>query len=267
MTPVQTTPDPEQRPSNARMYDYFLGGYHNFAIDRAAAERVLAVEPDFALFLRANRAFLRRVVTFAVNAGSRQFLDLGAGIPTVGSVHEVAQAIDPACRVVYVDNDPIAVALSQDILADNSDAVTIQADVLRPEQILQHPDLSRMLDLGQPMALLVVAFLHLVPDDEEALRIVRFFRDAMAPGSYVAVTHATGSFTPERSARTNTVYNQATSPVTLRTLDQMGRFFEGFELIEPGIVPTPSWRPESRDDLFASEPERGQAFAGVGRKP
>src|SRR3954447_23134051 len=117
MTSARRTPDPEQRPSNARMYDFFLGGYHNFAIDRTAAERVLAVEPDFALLLRANRAFLRRAVTFAVNAGVRQFLDLGAGIPTVGSVHEVAQAIDPSSRVVYVDNDPIAVALSEDILA------------------------------------------------------------------------------------------------------------------------------------------------------
>ena len=115
--------------------------------------------------------------------------------------------------------------------------------------------------------MLLVAFLHLVPDDDAALHVVRFFRDAMASGSYVAIAHATGSFTPERSARTNTVYNQATSRVTLRTLEQMLQFFEGFELVEPGIVPTPSWRPESGDDLFANEPERGQAFAGVGRKP
>jgi hypothetical protein len=249
------------------MYDYFLGGFHNFAIDRVAAERVLAVEPDFALLLRANRAFLRRAVTFAVNQGVRQFLDLGAGIPTVGSVHEIAQSIDPASRVVYVDNDPIAVALSQDILANTPDAVTIQADVKRPDDILRNADCSRMLELNRPVAVLLVAFLHLVPDDAEALRIVRFFRDTIASGSYIAITHATGTFTPERSARTNTVYNQATSPVTLRTLEQMQEFFDGLELVEPGIVPTPSWRPESSYDLFASEPERGQAFAGVGRKP
>jgi hypothetical protein len=259
--------DPEQRPSNARMYDYFLGGYHNFAIDRAAAERVLAVEPDFALLLRANRAFLRRAVSFVVDQGVRQFLDLGAGIPTVGSVHEVAQAIDPATRVVYVDNDPIAVALSQDILANTPDAVTVQADIKRPDEILRNADCIRMLELDQPVAVLLVAFLHLVPDDTEALRIVRYFRDKIASGSYIAITHATGIYNPERSARTNTVYNQATSPVTLRTMEQMQQFFEGLELVEPGIVPTPSWRPESDYDLFAREPERGQAFAAVGRKP
>ncbi len=249
------------------MYDYFLGGYHNFAIDRVAAERVLAVEPDFALLLRANRAFLRRAVTFAVNEGVRQFLDLGAGIPTVGSVHEVAQAIDPSSRVVYVDNDPIAVALSQDILANTPEAVTIQADVKRPDDILQNADCTRMLQLDQPVAVLLVAFLHLVPNDEDALRIVQSFRDNIASGSYIAITQATGTFTPERSARTNTVYSQATAPVTLRALEQMERFFDGLELVEPGIVPTPSWRPESSYDLFAAEPERGQAFAGVGRKP
>ena len=117
------------------------------------------------------------------------------------------------------------------------------------------------------VAVLLVAFLHLVPTDTEALRIVRYFRDKIASGSYIAIAHATGTFTPERSARTNTVYNQATSPVTLRTLEQMQEFFEGLELVEPGIVPTPSWRPESSYDLFAGEPERGQAFAAVGRKP
>jgi hypothetical protein len=267
MTSVRPSPNPEERPSNARVYDYFLGGYHNFAIDRQAAERILAVEPDFALILRANRAFLRRAVLFALDAGIRQFLDLGAGIPTVGSVHEVARTTDSDTRVVYIDVDPIATALSQDILAGNAHAVAIQADAMRPDQVLHHPDLQGLLDLGQPVAVLMVAFLHLVDNDDEALRVVHHFRDAIAGGSYLALTHATDIFSPERSARTATVFNRATSQVTLRSREQMLRFFDGFELVEPGVVPTPSWRPDSTDDLFVNEPERAQAFAGVGRKP
>ena len=227
----------------------------------------LAVEPDFPLFLRANRAFLRRAVSFCVNAGIRQFLDLGSGIPTAGNVHEIAQALAPTTCVLYVDDDPIAVALSRDILAGNPRAVAIQANVMKPEQLLRHPDLTRLLDLQQPVAVLLVAFMHFVADDEEAAGLVGYFRDAIASGSYLAITHATDRFTPERSARTATVYNRATSPVTLRNREQIARFFDGFELVEPGVVPTPSWRPDSKDDLLVDEPERGQAFAGVGRKP
>jgi hypothetical protein len=267
MTSVQPSPNPEQRPSNARVYDYFLGGYHNFAVDREAAERIIAVEPDFALILRANRAFLRRAVLFALDAGVRHFLDLGAGIPTVGSVHEVARAMDPAARVAYVDVDPIATALSQDILAGDPHAVAIQADAMQPDQVLGHPDVQRLLDLRQPVALLLVAFLHLVADDDAALSVVRHFRDAIAPGSYLAITHATGAFSPERSARTATVFNRATSQVTLRSREQIERYFEGLDLTEPGIVPTPLWRPDSPEDLFVNEPERAQAFAGVALKP
>jgi len=267
MATADRPPNPEDRPSNARMYDYFLGGYHNFAVDREAAERILTVEPDFALILRANRAFLRRAVAFAVDAGIRQFLDLGAGIPTVGSVHEVAQLMDPATRVVYVDIDPIATVLSRDILAGNQCAVAIQSNAAQPDALLRHPDVQRILDLRQPVAVLLVAFLHLVADDEEALRVVRHLRDAIAPGSYLVITHGTDDFSPERSAKTATVFNRATTPVRLRSREQVLRYFDGFELVEPGIVPTPSWRPESEDDLFVTEPERAQAFAGVGFKP
>ncbi|MBV9599123.1 MAG: SAM-dependent methyltransferase [Chloroflexi bacterium] len=269
MRSAQPAPNPEERPSNARMYDYFLGGFHNFAIDRTAAERILTVEPDFALILRANRAFLRRAVLFVASAGVRQFLDLGAGIPTVGSVHEVARAMDAASRVVYIDIDPIATALSQDILTGNAHAVAIQADATQPDQVLRHPYLSQMLDLRQPVAVLLVAFLHLVSDDDAALRIVRHFRDSIASGSYLVISHATDRFGPERSARTANEFNRASpaSQVTLRSREQVLQFFEGFELVEPGVVPTPSWRPDSADDLFVNEPERAQAFAGVGLKP
>jgi hypothetical protein len=249
----------------ARIYDYFLGGFHNLAIDRAAAQRILSVEPDFALMLQANRAFLRRVVAFAVSARVCQFLDLGSGIPSVRNVHQVAQELDPAARVVYVDSDPIAITLSRDILSGNANVVALHADAMRPEQLLQHPDLTSMLDFSQPLAVLLLAFLHFIADDGTAIRLVRYLRDFMAPGSYLIITHASNIFA-ERSERTLAVYNRATSPVTLRSREQIELFFEGFELIEPGLVPTPLWRPESNNDLFVSEPERGQAFAGVGRK-
>jgi SAM-dependent methyltransferase len=248
------------------MYDYFLGGYHNFAIDREAAARVLAAEPDFAHFVRANREFLRRAVSFVVGSGVRQLLDLGSGIPTVGNVHEVAQARDPSIRVVYVDIDPIAYSLSREILGDNPNAVAVHADAMDPEELLSLPDVQRMLDLRQPVAVLLVAFLHFVDDDKKASGLIGYLRDVLAPGSYLALTHATGVFNPERAANTQTVYNRATSAVTLRSREQIAAFFEGFELVEPGIVPTPAWRPDARDATFANEPERGQAFAGVGRK-
>jgi hypothetical protein len=247
------------------MYDYFLGGFHNLAIDRAAAQRILDVEPDFALMLQANRAFLRRAVAFAVSAGVGQFLDLGSGIPSVRNVHQVAQQLDPTARVVYVDSDPIAMMLSRDILAGNPNAVALHADAMRPEQLLQHTDLTSMLDFNQPVTVLLLAFLHFITDDSAAASLVRVLREAMAPGSYLVMTHASNIFA-ERSARTLAVYNQATSPVTLRSQQQIETFFDGFELVEPGLVPTPLWRPESKDDLFVSEPERAQAFAAVGRK-
>jgi hypothetical protein len=175
--------------------------------------------------------------------------------------------MDPATRVVYIDIDPIATVLSRDILAGNPCAVAIQADALHPDAVLHHPDVQRMLDLSQPLAVLLVAFLHLVADDVEVLRLVRYVGETIAPGSYLAVTHATDSFSPARSAKTATVFNRrTTSPVTLRSREQILPYFEGFELVEPGIVPTPSWRPESEDDFLVKEPERAQAFAGVGRK-
>jgi hypothetical protein len=248
------------------MYDYFLGGHHNLAIDRAAAQRILDVEPDFALMLQANRSFLRRAVVYATGEGVRQFLDLGSGIPSVRNVHEVAQGLDPSARVVYVDSDPIAISISHDILAGNANAVAINFDATKTEQLLQHPDLRAMVDLSQPIAVLLVAFLHFIADDDDVAALVRHLRDEMASGSYLVVTHPSNILF-ERSAETLRVYNRSTSQVTLRSQQQIQRFFEGFEFVEPGLVPTPLWRPDSQDDLFVDEPERAQAFAGVARKP
>jgi hypothetical protein len=258
------------RPSAARMYDYFLGGYHNFEVDRKAAEQAIAIWPDFPLILRANRAFLRRAVRYLVDQGVEQFLDIGSGIPTVGNVHEVAQQANPAARVVYVDNDPVAVAHSRILLQESPRATIIQADVRQPQQILQNPDVARLLDFRQPLGILIVALLHFIRDDEEARQIVHALRDAAAPGSYLVLSHASAegvSLSPESQDRLHQVYRNTPTPVTLRSSDDIARFFEGFDVVEPGIEPIPAWRPEGPDDLFADDPKRCAIFGGVGRKP
>lgn len=259
---------PLDRPSVARMYDYFLGGYHNFAIDRAVAEQVVATYPDFPLIMRANRAFLRRAVLYLAAQGIDQFLDLGSGIPTVGNVHEVAQAVNPAARVVYVDIDPVAVAHSRAILAGNANASVIQADARQPEQIFGDPEVRRLLDLDRPVAVLVLAFLHFLQDDAEAEGLMRGLRDAVAPGSYLVVSHASYDDLPaDVRERLEGLYTRTPTPVRSRTREQIAGFFAGFELVEPGLVYVPAWRPEGPEDLWYDEPERVHGYGGVGRKP
>jgi S-adenosyl methyltransferase len=259
---------PTDRPSAARMYDYFLGGYHNFEIDRRAAEAAIAIYPDFALVMRANRAFLRRAVEYLVAQGVDQFLDIGSGIPTVGNVHEVAQRANPAARVVYVDIDPIAVAHSQTILQGSATATIIQADVLQPETIVNHPEVRRLLDSGKPVGLLLVSMIHFITDDAEAYRAVRALGDALPSGSYLVLSHATYEGAPEEmNEPMSKLYSQTTNPTRVRWRAEIERFFAGFALVEPGVVYSPLWRPEGPDDLFLDQPERSLMLAGVGRKP
>lgn len=255
------------QPSPARIYDYLLGGYHNFAIDRQAAEQLRALNPDVPLMMRANRAFLHRAVTFLVRQGLTQFLDLGSGIPTVGNVHEVAQALAPAARVVYVDRDPVAVSYSESLLADCPTAAIIQADARQPEDILRHPVTRQLLDFTQPVAVLLVAVLHFVTEDAVAERLVRRLVAALATGSYLVVSHATGEGrAPERVATGNAIYARSTQPVRLRSRAQIAHLFAGLTLVEPGLVYIPAWRPTGPDDLFVDAPERTAGFAGVARK-
>ncbi len=258
---------PLDRPSVARMYDYYLGGAHNFAADRRAAQQAVAIYPDLPLIIQTNRAFLRRAVTFLVEQGVEQFLDIGSGIPTAGNVHEIAQGENPAVRVVYVDIDPVAVAHSQALLRDNPLATVVQADARRIEEVLEHPEVRGLLDFGRPVAILLVALLHFVPDDGEAHGIVRALREALPSGSYLALTHASLEQAPEQRAQLERLYAQATSPLCFRSRAEIARFFEGLESVEPGLVYIPRWRPEGPDDLFADEPERVGGYAGVGRKP
>jgi SAM-dependent methyltransferase len=260
-----------ERPSAARIYDYLLGGYHNFEVDRVAAQQIVEHLPDMPLYMKANRAFLRRVVRFLADQGIDQFLDLGSGIPTVGNVHEVAQQANPSARVVYVDNEAVAVRHSLTILEENPNATAIQADLRQPEVILNHPETERLLDLNKPTAVLLLSVLLFVTDDEEAYRIVRVYRDALAPGSYIAITHPTEEDVPpeklEQARKLYAIYAAMGTPVNIRSYAQIERFFEGLELIEPGVVRVPLWRPEGPEDLLLDKPESAGYYGGVGRKP
>lgn len=247
-------------PNAARMYDYFLGGAHNFAADRELAERVKRLIPAerFALM---NRAFLGRVVNYLVKeAGIRQFLDLGSGVPTVGNVHEVAQDASPDCRVVYVDNEPVAVAHSQLMLASTDSAAMIGADLRYPHTVLTHPDVLRLIDFGEPVAVLMCAVLHFVPDDEPA-RIIAAYRDFLAPGSYLAISHATADDYPDELAKAVELYENTSTPATLRTHDQIGQLFDGFTLVPPGLVFTPIWHPYSGDN--GVDPRQSLCYGGL----
>ncbi|MFN2243053.1 MAG: SAM-dependent methyltransferase [Anaerolineae bacterium] len=254
------------RPSAARIYDYYLGGYHNFEVDRKICSMMLEICPDLRPNAVVNRAFMQRAVTFMLDEGIDQFLDLGSGIPTVGNVHETAQAANPEARVVYVEIDPVAVAHGRAMLADDAQATIIRADIRDAETILAHAEVKELLDFERPLGLLQVAILHFLVDDEEAYQVVRTFSDALAPGSFMAISHSTSEFTVPGIERLAELFGQA-SAIKRRSSAQVLRFFEGFELLEPGLLLAPLWRPEGPDDLFLSEPERSFTVAGVGYKP
>ena len=252
-------------PSAARVYDYLLGGSHNSAADREFARQALEEFPDVAAASRANRAFLYRAVRFLVESGIRQFLDIGSGIPTVGNVHEVAQRAAPDTRVVYVDIDPVAVAHSRALLADNDRADVVQADLRDPDGILDSPQVQNLLDLDQSVGLLMVAILHVIPDADDPAGLVARFRDAVGPGSYLAIGHATGDSRPTDAAKMQEISRRLPTPVTLRSHQQISRFFDGFDLVEPGLVWVPSWRPDPGDQPDPN-PAWSVNYGGVGRK-
>jgi hypothetical protein len=253
-------------PSVARLYDYFLGGFHNFAADRQMAQKVLELAPDIALISQGNRSFLRRAVRYLVSQGIDQFLDLGSGIPTVGNVHEVARELNPNARVVYVDNDPVAVAHSRAILSGDPLTCVVQADVRDPRSILTDPALTRTLDLRRPVGVLMVALLHFVSDDADPAGLVAEVRDATAAGSYLALSHGTDEYDPARSAEVGRLYQNTPTPITLRTRTAIAELLDGFDLVDPGVVHLPLWRPEE-DSPTQLDPARFSVFAGVGHRP
>jgi SAM-dependent methyltransferase len=265
--------DETERPNVARMYDYFLGGSHNFAADRDAAAAVLAAVPAVRSLARQNRAFLRRAVQHLVHQGIRQFLDLGSGIPTVGNVHEIAQRAAPRTRVVYVDIEPVAVNHSRALLAGNPDAAVAQLDLREPERVLASPEVRELLDLDRPVGLLAVAVLHFIPDGDDPWGVLAAYRDALAPGSHLVISH--GSQSQERMADSGArtvgrVYGSTGTPGMSRTYEEIRALFDGWELVEPGLVRMPAWRPDRPDrlstgDLGAELDEF--PYGGVGRRP
>jgi hypothetical protein len=249
----------------ARMYDYFLGGKTNFPADREAAEKVIAAFPPMRAAAVANRAWLARAVRFAIAEGQRQFLDVGTGIPTMGNTNEVAHAVAPDARVVYVDNDPIVLSHARALLAGmepGGRTSVLHGDLRAPEGILERA--GEVLDLGRPVTLMLVAILHFLADSDQPHRIVRELVSALPAGSLLLLSHATGDFTtPEVISGSSAVYENATAPFVARSREEVLRFFDGTELVEPGLVQLPMWRP---DGPLPPEAAAISSYAGVGRK-
>jgi hypothetical protein len=254
------------------MYDYYLGGIHNFPADRVAAKAILERTPLLRTIVRDNRAFLARAVRYLTSVGVHQFLDIGSGIPTEGNVHEIAQAAVPGSRVVYVDIDPDAVSESLELLEGNQYATAVRANIREPRAILDHPQVRGLLDFGQPIAVLLAAVLHFVEDADEVGDILTTFRSALAPGSHLVVAHATIDeliFDERLWEKTQKEYRQqTTTPLVPRKKSDVARFFDGFEMVEPGLVWLNRWRPDPDTvDEFEDKPERSSFYVGIGRLP
>ena len=252
-------------PSVARMYDYALGGKDNFAVDREMADALLRQDRDGPAGALANRRFLGRAVELLANAGIRQFLDLGTGLPSQNNVHEVAQRVCPDARVVYVDNDPVVLAHARALLATDKSTAVIGEDMREPEPILAHPTVQRMLDFSQPVAVMFVATLQFVTDDQDPWAIVSAMTEPLVPGSYLALSHLTLDGRPaDLVTDIQESYKNASAPMVFRSRDAITRFFDGFELADPGVVPLTEWR---SDELERARPGGEWLLGGVGRKP
>lgn len=253
-------------PSTARLYDYYLGGKDNFPADRELAERVLAAVPEVREAARANRAFLQRAVRYLVaEVGIRQIVDIGTGLPTVGNVHEVAQKIDPGCKVVYVDHDPVVKAHALDLLHGTSNTAFIKHDLRDPEEILADPELRALVDFARPVAILLVAILHFISDEERPHAIVEQLLEPFPQGSFLAVSHATIDGRPELAPHTG-LYDKATSRFCPRSREDLEWLLAGLNTVEPGIVWIPQWHPDPETE-HQEEPERTLGYAAIARKP
>lgn len=253
-------------PNVARIYDYYLGGKDNYAADREAARKVLGAAPDVPMAALENRAFMQRAARFLVQeAHIGQFIDIGPGLPTQGNLHQIVQHYDPAACVAYIDNDPIVLSHGRSILYRMPGTVVIEGDLCAPQQIIASQELRELIDLTKPAALFMTLVLHFIPDDRDPYGSVAQLRDALAPGSYLVLTHVTGD---ERDVETvsqiTDVYDDATAPLVPRSRAEIARFFDGLTLVPPGVAFLSQWRPSSE-----SFPEGGTrwAYAGVGQKP
>ena len=256
-------------PHSARMYDYYLGGKTNYEPDRELARKTMEMFPDAPIGARENRLFINRAVRYLVaEAGIRQFLDIGTGIPTSPNLHEVAQGEDPTCRVVYADNDPLVLAHARALMASTPEGATtyIHADLRDPDALLGSAELRRVLDLSRPVALSLIAVLHFVPDADDPWSLVARYLDALPAGSHLVITHATMELlSGAQIERVAEIYRKAGIQTTTRSLAQVERFFTGLELVEPGVGPLLDWRPDG--NRVAESHNQVPGFAGVGRKP
>ena len=257
------------RPHPARMYDYYIGGKNHFAADRAVADRALASWPAGRIGLRENRRFLGRVVRYLANeAGITQFLDIGSGLPTTANVHEIAQAVDPSSRVVYVDNDPMVLAHARALLASAPEGRTayIQADLKSPLEILSSPVVRSVLDFGKPVALMLIAVLHFLHDEDKPEAVLSSLLDAVPPGSYLAASHMTLEHDPEAVGGGQRAYLEAGIPMHARDSDDFASLaFSGLELVPPGVVLVSEWRPETAGPR--PSPAEVSCYGGVAKKP
>lgn len=255
------------RPNAARIYDYLLGGKDHNEADREAAEKLLELVPDASVACYDNRQFLGRAVRYLVGSARppvRQIIDIGSGLPTLGQVHSVAHLVARDTRVVYVDYDSEVLEHSRRLLADEPHVATICKDLRQPDEILTDPQLLSLIDFTQPVAILLVAVLHFITDNERPHQIVELLKKAMAPGSYLAISHVTAdNATPDVAAGVNRLYEGVTAPSAPRTRSEILRFFDGLELVPPGLVNVPEWR----NDFMPEQPGRTVFYAGVGRKP
>ncbi|WP_257155871.1 SAM-dependent methyltransferase [Streptomyces sp. Ru87] len=252
------------RPSVARVYDAVLGGKDNYPVDRELTEQLMAAFPDGGRGAVINRAMLGRAVRHMSGAGIDQFLDLGSGLPTVQNTHEIAQSANPRAKVVYVDNDPIVLAHGNALLADNRSTAVVAGDLREPERIFAHSGVSDALDLRRPVGVIMNAVIQHVLDEEDPVGIIGRYKEMMAPGSYLLLTHFCSS-TPE-ARRLESVLLQALGRGQLRSMAQIAGFFEGLEITEPGVVYLPYWRPD--EPVAAPLDISGLLYGGgLGRKP
>ncbi|MFI6599933.1 SAM-dependent methyltransferase [Nonomuraea sp. NPDC050536] len=251
-------------PNVARLYDYYLGGKDHFPADREAADRLLRVAPEVRAAARANRAFLGRAIRFLGQAGITQFLDIGTGLPTRQNVHEIAP---PGSRVVYVDRDPVVLVHARALLSGHGHTTIVPGDLRRPHEILHNPDVRQAIDFTRPVGVLLAAIMHFVAETEGPDRILATLRKAMAPGSYLVMSHGTSDARPEVVRKGVEVYRTATSPLTLRSRRRIAQLFSGFDLVDPGLVWLPQWHPDDTTTVdFGPTPESSLLLCAVGRK-
>jgi hypothetical protein len=257
------------QPSISRIWDWFLDGSHNFAVDREVAKQMLRLMPEGPRMAQASRAFLRRAVRMCTDAGVTQFLDIGSGIPTVGNVHEIARVADPQSRVVYVDTDPVAVSHTRQMLGGDPTTTVLRADLRNPSDILDSPELRDTLDLGRPVAVMLIMILHFVADQDDPVGVLARFREALPSGSILAIAHGspnTENMPDEHLHGAREMYEKSVAQVRLRTRPEVEALFAGWDLLPPGVVWIPDWRPDPNDAGPGLDiPNAG--YAGVAVKP